>query len=209
MTYSFEPGQTSEIVEIPIDTDIGTVVHVVVEAPRDEVKLLSGLDLLDDEGRPIRANTHNVSIEENTSIPSKFFTLNPRGSSKLRVRTRSVRLKFPSAVHAHAIAVKIDQPSTTLRLGALVEAHSYQPGDKVRVDFELSNDGKGLAEIHGVESEVVGDNLPVPINPKVELRDKRGGSVMFGLPAEAKSGPLRLKLRVLGTRARPSLPEKS
>lgn len=201
MTYTFEPGQISEIVEIPIETDVGTVVHVVVQAPSGNVEsLLSGLNLLDHEGRKLRMNTHHVLIEENTSIPSKLFTLNP-SDSKPRFKTRKVRLQLPIATRKHAVAVRVDQPSTTLTLGALVQAQSYQPGDGVQVDFELSADSKSATEIKEVEAEVITDVLQVPISPRVELRGKLGGSVIVKLPAETETGPNRLRLVVRGTRA--------
>ena len=204
MTHWFMPGQAPELLELSFESGSSMVIVVsLYDAAEIDESLMNGLALLDVNEKPMTSKTHALSVSNNQravydeniaqalemplSFPARIFKINEVKSSG-RLPAKPKGLRIPNSMRKNLLGVHVYQPAATLTLAAAVESQSYQPGDHVRVDFELTDEADAELVVEGVEARVDTDRDQVPLSTDVVLTTKHSGYVKIALPEEARTG---------------------
>ena len=204
MTHWFMPGHAPELLELSLESGSSMVVVAsLYDALETDESLMNGLTLLDANKEPITPKTHALSVSNNQravynesiaqsfelplSFPARTFKFNDV-TSLGRLPAKPKGLRIPDSMRKTLVGIHVYQPAATLTLGAAVESRSYQPGDNVRVDFQLTDEATTEMVVDSVEARVDTDRDQVPLSADVVLTTKNSGHVNIILPAEARTG---------------------
>ena len=160
MTHWLAPGTLRDTFSLKVEPSEETVVRICIFAtPEQEDGLFDGLRIVDSTGKTVGIETDaysNVTSDAPTSIyPQRDFLLDSKSFKNLRgLEPENFDIKFPLAARDYLIRVSIFEPLSTLSFGAGVEAQVYQPGDTVKVAFEIFDGAVSETHLEGIELQL-------------------------------------------------------
>lgn len=207
MTHWLAPGRLNGSFGLELGAAEGRVVRVCIfSEPELEAALFKGFSITDKLGKTVATETTDYLNEGHAGAPSEYpqrdFLVDETFFERLGGSERTVvDLRFPPAAKDYLIRVSVFEPASTLSLGAAVEAQTYQPGDTVKVAFELFDERSPETEIDRIEMQLEIGQVNIESPGEVLMDGARRGVAHITIPALEESGRARLNLITHGRTA--------
>ena len=204
MTHWLAPGTLGDSFGLKVEPSEETVIRICIFAPREQEEgLFDGLKIVNPTGKTVSVETDAYSDVTNkvpTSIyPQRDFLLDAKSFKNLRgPEPENFEIKFPNAARDYLIRVSIFEPLSTLSFGAGVEAQVYQPGDTVKVAFEIFDAAVLETHLDGVDLQLEIGQAKIVSPGEILMDGDRRGVAQITIPGLAQSGRARLTLIAKG-----------
>ncbi len=204
MTHWLAPGTLNDSFSLKVGPSQETVVRICIFATPDREKaLFDGLELMDATGKAVGvetdAYTDPTSTEPNSIYPQRDFLLGPKSFKNLSgIEPENFVVKFPIAARDYLIRVSVFEPSSTMSFGAGVEAQAYQPGDTVKVAFELFDGAASDMKLERIDLQLEIGQVEIASPGEIIMNGNRRGVAQITIPGLAQAGRARLTLIATG-----------
>ena len=204
MTHWLAPGTLNDSFSLKVGPSQETVVRICIFATPDREKsLFDGLELMDATGKAVGvetdAYTDPTSTEPNSIYPQRDFLLGPKSFKNLSgIEPEKFVIKFPIAARDYLIRVSVFEPSSTMSFGAGVEARAYQPGDTVKVAFELFDGAASDTKLERIDLQLEIGQVEIASPGEIIMNGNRRGVAQITIPGLAQEGRARLTLIATG-----------